>query len=328
MSNNHERLDPELAQALAAIPKGPQGVFDLTDIPATRIAVRAFAESIAAQSPDDPSVTVEEYIALGANHPDVSLRLLRPRSLDATPQPALLWFHGGGQVLGYAAQDDAYLKPLCATVGCITIAVDYRLAPEAPAPAAAQDGALAYRWVLEHAEELGIDPHRLGIAGASGGGGIAAATAQIIRDQGLPAPLFQSLIYPMLDDRNETPSSTQVTDLGIWDRHANLLAWQAILPEGVGSETLPSYAVAARAESLDGLPPAFIAVGELDLFRDEDLDYSRRLLEAGTAVELHLYPGAFHAFDLFAPTAAVSRAFTEAWFGYLARRFNLTLSQS
>ena len=313
-------LDPELAVALAAVPRGSGGVFDISDIPATREAVRAFAEQIAAQVPDDPSVSVEEHIAQpGDGGSDVVLRLLRPAADGVLP--ALLWFHGGGQVLGYAAQDDAYLKPLCSAVGCVVIAVEYRLAPEAPAPAAAEDGYTAYRWVREQAEQLGVDSSRIGLAGASGGGGIAAAAALMIRDRGLPTPLFQALNYPMLDDRNETDSSREITDIGIWDRHNNVLAWRAILGDRAGTDDVPAYSVPGRTDSLGGLPPTFIAVGDHDVFRDEDLAYAQRLQRDGVPVELHLYPGAYHAFDLFAPTSALAASFTSSWYAYLRRLF-------
>ena len=320
MTDNHSLLDPELANVLAQIPMSPQGVFDLGDIPATRVAVRAFAEAYAAQTADDPTVGVEEHSVPAPDAPEVPIRLLRRRNGGSEPQPAVLWFHGGGQVLGYAAQDDGYLKRLCTAVGCIAVAVDYRLAPETPAPGAAADGVAVYRWVLEHADELGVDASRVGLAGASGGGGIAAAVALMIRDSGLPTPLFQALNYPMLDDRNTTPSSHQITDLGIWDRRANLLAWQAILGEHAGGD-VPAYAAPARADNLSGLPPTFIAVGDLDLFRDEDLDYAYRLRKDGTPVDLHLYAGVFHNWDVFAPTAAVTRQFFDAWYGFLTRHF-------
>lgn len=236
--------------------------------------------------------------------------------------PVLLWFHGGGQVLGYAAQDDPTLKRLCLEVGCAAASVDYRLAPEAPAPAAAEDGLLAYRWLRSQAAALGFDGDRIAFAGQSGGGGIAAATALMIRDQGEPAPLFQALSYPMLDDRNSTASSHEITDIGIWDRATNILAWNSILADRAGTDDVPPYCAPARATDLTGLPPTFVAAAELDVFRDEDLSYATRLQAAGVPVELHLYPGAYHAWDLFAPEAALSAAYVHAWYGYLRRQFS------
>lgn len=219
--NAHERIDPELAEALKAVPMTEAGVFDLSDLEGTRVGVRAFAEAIAAQMPDEPSVSVEEVEVLRPDGSVLAIRLLRPTA-EAGPLPVLLWFHGGGQVLGYAAQDDPTLKRLCLEVGCIAASVDYRLAPETPAPAAAEDGLLAYRWLRQQAAALGIDEARIALAGQSGGGGVAAATALMIRDQGEPAPLFQALSYPMLDDRNTTASSHVITDIGIWDRATNI----------------------------------------------------------------------------------------------------------
>lgn len=318
--NAHERIDPELAEVLKAVPMTEAGVFDLSDLQGTRAGVRAFAEAIAAQIPDEPSVSVEEVQAPRSDGSALAIRLLRPTEATG-PLPVLVWFHGGGQVLGYAAQDDPTLKHLVLEVGCIVASVDYRLAPEAPAPAAAEDGLLAHRWLRSQAAALGIDEGRIALAGQSGGGGIAAATALMIRDQGEPAPLFQALSYPMLDDRNTTASSHEVTDIGIWDRATNILAWNLILGDRAGADEVPPYSAPARTTDLTGLPPTFIAAAELDVFRDENLSYATRLQASGVPVELHLYPGAYHAFDLFAPEAAVSAAYVHAWHGYLRRQF-------
>ncbi|MFH8805078.1 alpha/beta hydrolase fold domain-containing protein [Streptomyces sp. NPDC017936] len=311
-------IDSELAAALEAMPIGPNGVFDLTDVPATRQAVRALAETIADTFPDEPTVTAHEIQVPRADAPDVPILLLRPQNVPG-PLPVIVWFHGGGQVLGFAAQDTPWLKPLSAALGCAVVAVDYRLAPETPAPGAAEDGYTAYRWISDNAADLGLDPTRIGLAGQSGGGGIAAATALLIRDRGAATPLFQLLQYPMLDDRNTTDSSREITDIGIWDRATNLLAWQAILGDRVGTEDVTPYAAASRASDLTGLPPTFIGVGELDVFRDESLDYAARLRAHGVPVELHLYPGAYHAFDLFAPQSQLAESFRHTWNDYLAR---------
>ncbi|WP_133916101.1 alpha/beta hydrolase [Streptomyces sp. NBC_00582] len=318
MSSSRPAIDSELAAALQAMPFGPNGVFDLTDIPATREAVRALAETIAATIPDEPTVTADELHVPRADASDVPLLLLRPRNAPG-PLPVIVWFHGGGQVLGFAAQDAPWLKQLSAALGCAVAAVDYRLAPETPAPGAAEDGYAAYRWIGDHAADLGLDPTRVGLAGQSGGAGIAAATALLIRARGAATPLFQMLQYPMLDDRNTTDSSLRITDIGIWDRATNLLAWQAILGDRAGTEDVTPYAAASRATDLTGLPPTFIGVGELDVFRDENLDYAARLRADGVPVELHLYPGAYHAFDLFAPQSHLAESFRHARNNYLAR---------
>ena len=271
---------------------------------------------------DDPSITVD---VLHAARPDGSLLALRCFTPgQGKPLPTLLWFQGGGQILGFAAPEDLFLKRIsrrCQT-GCIVASVDYRLAPEHRAPAAVEDGALAYDWLRGEAAPLGIDRERIGIAGASGGGGIAAATALILRDRNAAPPLFLSLSYPMLDDRNATHSAHEITDIGVWDRSANLLAWQAILGDSAGTDAVSQYQAAARAHDLSGLlSPAFVAVGDLDVFRDEALDFARRHVADGVAVELHLFPGAFHAWGLFAPEAAMTKTFNRVWQDFLLRRF-------
>lgn len=316
MTDRRLLVDPELADALKALPIGPAGLFDLTDIPGTREALRSFP----ADEDESLPVSVEEYHASRPNGPDVPIRLLRPQGADG-PLPVLLWFHGGGQVLGFAAQDDFWLKPFSLAAGCAIAAVDYRLAPETPAPGAAEDGFAAYRWLGQEADRLGLDGTRIGIAGQSGGGGIAAATTLLIRDRDASAPLFQSLLYPMIDDRNLTPSSQEITDLGIWDRATNILAWQAILGGRQGADDVSPYSAPARAEDLSGLPPTFVAVGELDCFRDEDLAFATRLREHGVPVELHLYPGAYHAFDLFAPNSRLGMSLQRSWLSYVSHRF-------
>ncbi|MFI9273141.1 alpha/beta hydrolase fold domain-containing protein [Kitasatospora sp. NPDC052896] len=323
MPRSRPAIDSELAAALRAVPIGPNGVFDLTDIPATRQAVRALAESIASTIPDEPTVTAHEIHVPRAEAPAVPVLLLRPQDAPG-PLPVIVWFHGGGQVLGFAAQDAPWLKQLCVALGCAVAAVDYRLAPETPAPGAAEDGYTAYRWISDNATDLGLDPSRVGLAGQSGGGGIAAATALLIRDRGAATPLFQLLMYPMLDDRNATDSSREITDMGIWDRATNLLAWQAILGDRADTEDVTSYCAAARATDLAGLPPTFIGVGELDVFRDENLDYAARLRAHDVPVELHLYPGAYHAFDLFAPQSHLAESFRHTWNNYLTRHLAKT----
>ncbi|MFE2145478.1 alpha/beta hydrolase fold domain-containing protein [Streptomyces sp. NPDC059456] len=321
--NARERIDPELAEVLKAVPMTPTGVFNLSDLKGTRAGVRAMAESIANTIPDEPTVTAHEIQVPRADGPDVPILLLRPQNAPG-PLPVIMWFHGGGQVLGYAAQDAPWLKPLCAALGCAVVSVDFRLAPETPAPGAAEDGYTAYRWLSDNVADLGLDPARVGLAGQSGGGGIAAATALLIRDRGAATPLFQLLMYPMLDDRNTTDSSHEITDIGIWDRATNILAWQAILGDRVGTDDVTSYCAASRATDLAGLPPTFIGVGELDLFRDENLDYAARLRAQGVPVELHLYPGAYHAFDLFAPQSRLATSFHHALNDYLVRKFAKT----
>ncbi|MDF3288204.1 alpha/beta hydrolase fold domain-containing protein [Streptomyces sp. RB6PN23] len=172
------------------------------------------------------------------------------------------------------------------------------------------------------AGEHRIDPHRIGIAGASGGGAPAAATALMLRDRQDARPCFLSLSYPMLDDRNETPASFEVTDLGLWDRRENLLAWAVVLGDRVGDPALDPYSAPARATDLTGIPDTFIAAAQFDVFRDEDMDFARRLIAAGVPVELHLYARAFHAWDRFAPKSTLARTFGHTWHDFLRRHMH------
>jgi acetyl esterase/lipase len=174
-------------------------------------------------------------------------------------------------------------------------------------------------WTAEHAAELGIAPGRIVVAGASAGGGLAAALALLARDRGGPALAGQVLMCPMLDDRNDTPSSRQMAGLGVWDRSSNKTGWTALLGEGRGGPDVSPYAAPARADDLSGLPPAFIDVGSAETFRDEDVTYATRLWQAGGRAELHVWPGGFHGFDLLAPQAAISQEARAARLRWLRR---------
>jgi acetyl esterase/lipase len=168
--------------------------------------------------------------------------------------------------------------------------------------------------VHQHAGELGVNASRIGIMGASAGGGLAAGLALLARDrQELPVA-FQLLIYPMIDDRQITPSSR--LDAPIWNPAANEFGWRSYLGPLHGSDTIPAYAAASRATDLSGLPPGYILVGTIDGFRDEDVDYAARLNQAEVPTELHVYAGAPHGFDnmmMQAPVARRARQAMEAW---------------
>jgi acetyl esterase/lipase len=183
------------------------------------------------------------------------------------------------------------------------------LAPEHPFPAPVEDCYVGLKWLFAHANQLGVEPSRIAIGGASGGGGLAAGLALLARDRGEVQVAFQLLIYPMIDDRNVTPASYAITDPRMWNRESNRLGWKAYLGRDGGGADVSPYAAAARATDLANLPPAYIPVGALDLFVDEDIEYAQRLIQAGVPTELHVYPGAFHGFDLFAPSAMVSKQF-------------------
>jgi acetyl esterase/lipase len=201
----------------------------------------------------------------------------------------------------------------------VTVTVEYRLAPEHPYPAAVEDCFAALRWLAADGGGLGIDLERIALYGASAGGGLALATALRARDAGGPRPCFVMAIQPMIDDRHVTPSAREFHGLGpaFYDRKANQVSWGHYL----GGRQADQYAAPARAVDLAGLPPTFIDVGELDLFRDEDTDFARRLAASGVATEFHLYPGAIHSFDSLAPTLDISHLALEARRFAFARAF-------
>jgi acetyl esterase/lipase len=215
-------------------------------------------------------------------------------------------------MLGNIDSEHAHCLHIAEEVSCVVVSVDYRLAPEHAFPAAPEDCYAALKWMAAHSEELGIDPSHIGVRGGSAGGGLCAAVALMARDRKEVKLIFQMPLYGCLDDRHVTPSSHQMaTEDMIWGRPASLRGWQAYLGEDHQGEVSP-YAAPIRAEDLSGLPPAFMMIGELDLMRDENIEYAMRLMQAGVPTELHVYPGAFHGFEGLAANAKVSiRAINE-----------------
>ncbi|MFG3442392.1 alpha/beta hydrolase [Nonomuraea sp. NPDC047897] len=317
---HHPNLDPELR---AALERTPMAAFDasamtMEDVAGVRAQVHAM---IAAAPPPGAGVVAEDRHVPGPQgQPDVRLRVHRPEGPEEV-RPCLYWIHGGGMMIGKPEMDDDLLAEFVRRLGCVVVAVDYRLAPEHPDPAPVEDCYAGLVWAAKNAAELGVDPDRLAVGGASAGGGLAAGTVLLARDRGGPAVAFQLLVCPMLDDRNVTPSSHEFTDAVMWNRAANLFGWRALLGERAGGGDVSAYAAPARAEDLSGLPPAFVDVGELEVFRDEDVDYARRLLAAGVSTELHVYPGGFHGFDMLVPDAALSVRAKEARIAALGRAF-------
>ncbi|WP_216656452.1 alpha/beta hydrolase [Nocardioides marmotae] len=227
-----------------------------------------------------------------------SVRVHVPTSGRPTPSGALVWIHGGGTIMGTAAQDDRLCSELARDVGLVVANVDYRIAPEHPFPAALDDCAAALAWLREHAADLGVDVSRVAVGGASAGGLLAASLAQQATDEGVPVAL-QLLVYPMLDDRTVLRSEHGGRGRFMWTPPSNRFAWTSYLghePTTDGEDR--PYAVPARRTDLAGLPPAWIGVGDLDLFHDEDLEYAARLRAAGVDCDVHVEPGMYHAADV------------------------------
>jgi triacylglycerol lipase len=240
--------------------------------------------------------------------PDVEVRIYRPHGVSDV-LPGVLHIHGGGYVMGRAAMMEAAHRPLVADLRCCVVSVEYRLAPETPYPGSVEDCYAALRYVCGNGRDLGIDASRLGVMGESAGGGLAAALALLVRDRREFKFAFQHLIYPMLDDRTcVTEDPHPHVGEFIWTPHNNRFGWASLLGKAPGSSDVSIYAAAARAQDLSDLPRTFIATGALDLFLEENIDYARRLMRAGVPVELHVYPGAFHGFNLAINADVTKRA--------------------
>lgn len=298
------RVDPDLRAVVALLP-------DLSKLSAASLpAVRAAVAGVPAQlGTDADGVTVSRVEVPGLRGaPPVSALLYEP---PAPPQrarrAALLDIHGGGYVSGTAQREDAFLRLQARTLGIVGLSPDYRLAPEDPYPAALDDAAAALAWLHAQADALSLDSRRIAVRGVSAGGGLAAGLALRNRDERGPAIAHLHLLFPMLDDRTaEHPYNGRY----VWSGLANQFGWSALL-SGQQRDLPSPYAVPGRAADLGGLPPTFIALGSIDLFAAENLDFGRRLIDAGVAVEMHVYPGAFHAFNLVAD-ARCAKALAQA----------------
>jgi acetyl esterase/lipase len=303
-----ENMDPALRDGWAFATELGFAPEEMTaeKLPAIRERLNELFSLARTEMPENKNVIQEDHFVPGpAGSPDVRVRVYRPAHQRAG-LACLYWIHGGGMVLGDVEMDDFICDAFVERVGCVVVSVDYRVAPEDPHPAPVEDCYAGLCWTAEAADELGIDPDRIAVGGASAGGGLAAGTVLLARDRGNPRVAFQLLIYPMLDDRDATASAREFTGIACWSREHNRAGWRALLGDLAGSADVDPYAAPARADDLSNLPSALIQVGELEVFRDESITYASRLLESGVSVELHVYPGAFHGWDRGAPTADIS----------------------
>jgi len=302
------QIDPELKVALAAhLERFPGGLGVLKDPVERRTAHLESLQAASADTPENMNVTKEDLVIPQLSGAGTTpIRIYRPKNGSGV-LPAILAIHGGGMFMGSIAADDAHASTLCEDSGTVTIAIDYRLAPEFPYPAGLEDCYAALEWIVANAQDLAIDPKKIAVYGESAGGNLALALGLMARDRGGPEIAFLAPIYPMVDDRSTTVSSFEVVDVGVWDRHEQLEAWRWYLGSTTEISDVPAYAAPARAVDFSNLPPTFIDVGTVDLFRDEVIELVGRIASSGVPIEFHLYPGAFHAAELFAPEAALSQ---------------------
>lgn len=281
---SRQALDPGLRSIARVLPRG-YGLHRGLTVPRALMRLAGFTGRLR-DVPDE------------AVNADVTVRVHRPAGLPHRA-PALLWVHGGGTIMGSAAQEDGFCRKLAHLSGVAVVAVEHRLAPEHPHPIPVEDCYAALLWL---ARQPWVDPSRVAVGGASAGGLFAAALAQRALDRGEVELALQMLVYPMLDDRTGAGSDERKRIM--WTGRDNQVAWQLYLD---GAD--PVEAAPARRDDLSGLPPTWIGVGTLDLFHQESVEYAQRLRDAGVAVHEHIAPGAFHAFDMLVPNAPVSLAF-------------------
>ncbi len=306
-----DRLDPALRPILESELIPP---LDFTKgAVAARERMITMREQMAGSLPEIQNVRWRDVIVPGFEGPEVTVRVYEPD--EVTTDAVLYWIHGGGMVAGRYDLDDFQSKTFASKFGAVVVSVEYRLAPEDPYPAPLYD---CYAGLLWTYRELG---ERVVVAGASAGGGLAAGTVLFARDRGEVSVAAQMLIFPMIDDRDATVSNQEIVFPKCWNRPSNVYGWQSYLGDLHGTENVPLYAAPARATSADlrGLPPAYIDVGELDSFRDEDIEYAQKLLAAGVACELLVTPGAFHASEGYNPQAPSSRRITRSRLDWLSR---------
>ena len=287
-------IDPQLLPFLDQFPQ-----LDLTreNLRQIRKELNRMSLDAAAGVEGFDHVAISDELITGLHgNPSLRLRLYSSTKPSRT-RPCMLWVHGGGYILGCPEMDEQLLCRTADELGCLVVAVDYRLAPEHPYPAALDDCDAALGWILKNADTLGVETETLALGGASAGGGLAAALALRARERRPGVITFQCLIYPMLDHRNVAASPEPSRDYWLWGVEHNRFAWDAYLNSNDLSQPVSPFASPARAELLEGLPPTYLCIGDQDLFYEEDLEYARLLRDSEVAVELDVVPGAPHGFD-------------------------------
>jgi acetyl esterase/lipase len=301
-----EQVLAEMAPLLAEL--GESEPAAVGDVEARRISGHRMFDLVGSRRAPTAGVDTDQLALTASDGATVALTWYRPSDGERSGSAAL-YLHGGGMIFGLEQIGPLYdlaVREYVAASGVPMLVVDYRVAPEHPHPTPIEDCYSALVWLAEHAADLGVDPTRLAVMGDSAGGGLAAGVCLMARDRGGPAVAQQILIYPMLDDRPVTPN-TDLQPFLTWTYDDNITGWGALLGDNAGGEGVSPYAAPARADDLTGLPDTYLDVGDLDVFRNEDIEYARRLGDAGVPTELHVYPGCPHAFEALAHEAAVSQ---------------------
>jgi acetyl esterase/lipase len=309
-----ELVDPELRPMLAVY--GP--TMDMTEERMLQLR-----KELPVPPPLDDMPFYEKQIKGLEGEPDVSIIVVNAK--PGKSRPGILHTHGGGHVLFTAKQYLPLLQTLAKEIDVTFVTVDYRLAPETTYKGSVSDNYAGLKWLHDNAAELGVDTKRLAVMGESAGGTHAALLAIEARNRGEVPLVLQVLTFPMLDDRTGS-SRTPAPNAGklVWTANSNVFGWGAFLGQEPGTDSVPAAAVPARTENLAGLAPAFITVGDIDLFAEEDVEYGLRLIRAGVPVELHVFPGGYHGFNFLVPDAVMSKQFLSLLYTALRRGLNIT----
>lgn len=299
-------LDKEFAAVFAPMAEARAAATPpaVGDVETRRGLVEPMQTALHNALPIPSDVTITDYETEAKDGAKLLLRWYAKK--DSAPGSAVYYVHGGGVILSNVSIYDTPVARYVSDTGVPFLSVEYRYAPEYPHPFPVEDCYAGLCWLAEHAPELGVDPQRIAVMGDSGGGCVGAGLVIYSRDHGGPAIAKQILIYPMLDDRNTVPDPS-LEPFMIWTYDDNLTGWGALLGEAIGTSDVSPHAAAARLTDFAGLPTTYIDVGELDIFRDEDIEYARRLTVAGISTELHVHPGVPHAWEIFAPDIGISQ---------------------
>ncbi|MEW6402167.1 MAG: alpha/beta hydrolase [Chloroflexota bacterium] len=317
MKIQFSKIHPELRQIAR---KAPKLTYSNKNVWLLNLLIRL----LPAPAPS-PDIRVENFFIPGKEErTKIRLRLYEPKSVS-TPTPVLLWMHGGGYVIGRPEQNDVSCAQWVRELGITVVSVDYRYGSKYPFPAGLEDCYSALKWVASHSQQISVDETRIAIGGESAGGGLAASLVHLAYDRQEVKPVFQLLVYPMLDDGTALRADIDDRNNITWNQKSNRFGWESYLGKKCGAEDLPEYSVPARRKDLSGLAPAWIGVGTLDLFYDEDMAYAQRLNESGVKCEMNIVPGAFHGFDVFDPDIPIVQDFRKAQIAALRTYMDKTI---
>ncbi|KAL4937792.1 hypothetical protein BDV06DRAFT_226624 [Aspergillus oleicola] len=296
-------FDAELALILPTIPVPKHLTVEM--LPAVR---EASSKTVTAQTLTQGKPIAHREVTIPGPKGPILLSIFERTTTSAkNARPGIFHIHGGGRILGNRFSGVATMLQWVVDHDAVCVSIEYRLAPQFPGMVAVEECYLCLQWMADSADELGIDQRKLMIAGQSTGGGLAAGVALMARDQNGPPLCAQLLMCPQIDDKNNTVSSRQFLDRGIWNAKDNALGWQCALGENTGLDEISPYLAPARATDLTRLPPAYIDVGSAEVFRDEDVSYALKLWQSGVQAELHVWPGGYHVFDQVAPASELSQ---------------------